>query len=342
MVERLSSPTVSVVVPNYNHARYLRKRIESIVGQTLQEFELILLDDCSTDESGSIVEEYRKHPKVRIEFNEKNSGSTFKQWNKGARMARGKYIWFAESDDYADEKLLEKAVKRLEAEPQTVLCYCRSWQVGPDGERNGFQDSYLPDLGTQKWAADFHADGIEECRKYLVYCNTVLSASSAVFRRDAYWKAGGADESLSLCGDWKMWVQMALTGAGISYIGEPLNYYRYHGASVSEASLKSGVWADEALQVVRLILRKVELGQREYEKLCWRLFELWGPAVLNKAIPGGRRRSILWNAMAVDRHALRRLRPSATEAFRAAFARKLSLAGEVKADADKKKHDLFD
>src|SRR5215467_13719414 len=95
-------PTVSVIVPNYNHARYLRRRVDSILAQTYQDFELILLDDCSTDESRSIISEYAKDPRIRIELNEVNSGSTFKQWNKGARMARGSYIWIAESDDRAD------------------------------------------------------------------------------------------------------------------------------------------------------------------------------------------------------------------------------------------------
>ena len=321
-----SIPKVSVIIPNYNHARYLRKRIDSVVGQTYQDFELILMDDCSTDESRSIIGEYAKDPRVRIETNEKNSGSTFKQWNKGARMARGKYIWFAESDDYADEKLLEKAVKRLDSEPGTVLCYCRSWQVNSDGELKGFQDSYLPDLGSHKWAADFRAAGIEECKRYLVYCNTVLSASSVVFRKDVYWQVGGADENFVLCGDWKMWVQMALTGGSISYVGEPLNYYRYHDASVSERTLKNGIWAEEALRVVRLILGKVEMNAGEYEKVCARVFELWGAAVLSRQVPESRRASILWNAMAVDRHALRRLRPAATEAFRAGIAKRLGVS----------------
>jgi cellulose synthase/poly-beta-1,6-N-acetylglucosamine synthase-like glycosyltransferase len=91
-------PKVSVIIPNYNHARYLRQRIESVVGQTYQDFEVILLDDCSTDESRSIIDEYARDPRVRIEFNQKNSGNTFKQWNKGVKLARGEYVWVAESD----------------------------------------------------------------------------------------------------------------------------------------------------------------------------------------------------------------------------------------------------
>jgi glycosyltransferase involved in cell wall biosynthesis len=93
--------------------RFLRRRIESVLCQTYQDFELILLDDCSSDESRSLLSEYAGDPRVRIEFNEVNSGSPFKQWNKGVRLARGQYVWIAESDDYADKRLLERLVAQL-------------------------------------------------------------------------------------------------------------------------------------------------------------------------------------------------------------------------------------
>ena len=110
-------PTVSVIVPNYNHARFLPQRIETILRQSYQDFELLLLDDCSTDDSRAILSQYASDPRVRLEFNEMNSGSPFKQWNKGVRLARGKYVWIAESDDYADPQLLERLVAVLEADP---------------------------------------------------------------------------------------------------------------------------------------------------------------------------------------------------------------------------------
>src|SRR3989442_15683408 len=100
--------TGSVIVPNYNHASFLRLRIESVLVQTYQDYEVILLDDCSTDNSREILASYRNNPKVRIEYNERNSGGVFKQWNKGVRMARGRYIWIAESDDYADACFLAR------------------------------------------------------------------------------------------------------------------------------------------------------------------------------------------------------------------------------------------
>src|SRR6266404_7934352 len=155
-------PAVSVIVPNYNHARFLRRRIDTVLGQTFLDFELILLDDCSTDNSRDILTAYADDSRVRIEFNAKNSGSTFKQWNKGVRLARGKYVWIAESDDYADKHLLEMLVPRLDAEPTTVLVYCRSWRISADGNTNGFVDSSVPNLDLARWTADFVVDGREE------------------------------------------------------------------------------------------------------------------------------------------------------------------------------------
>ena len=119
-------PKVSIVVPNYNHARFLRRRVESVLRQTFHDFEVILLDDCSTDDSRSLLSSYADDPRVRIEFNEVNSGSPFKQWNKGVRLARGEYVWIAESDDYADERMLERLAAVLEAEPKVAFAYCGS------------------------------------------------------------------------------------------------------------------------------------------------------------------------------------------------------------------------
>ncbi len=87
---------ISVIVPNYNHAPYLQQRIESILGQTYTDLELILLDDCSTDDSREVMEQYRQHPKVsHIIYNEKNGGIPFRQWDKGIELARGEWVWVA-------------------------------------------------------------------------------------------------------------------------------------------------------------------------------------------------------------------------------------------------------
>ena len=292
-------PKVSVIVPNYNHARYLRERIDSVLGQTYRDFEVILLDDCSTDESRVIISEYAAHPKVRIEFNAKNSGSTFKQWNKGVRMSRGTYVWIAESDDYADTRFLERLVSVLEAVPENTFVYCRSWCVVSDGVISGFVDPELPDEVRQRWAADYSADGNAECRSYMTGCNTVPNASAVLFRKSIYERIGGADESLRLCGDWKLWVSMALRGR-LAYVAEPLNYYRLHGTSVRSWSKEVGVWATEGYQVWQWIQHQLDFPA-----------EFWVPLVLSTRVPLFVKRDILKRAWAVDLHPVRNaLRPA--------------------------------
>jgi glycosyltransferase involved in cell wall biosynthesis len=107
-------PLVSVIIPNYNHAAYLNERIDSVLNQTFRDFEVILLDDCSTDNSREIIESYRGHEKIsQIEYNEVNSGSTFIQWKKGLDLAQGDWIWIAESDDVADELDCREALKKI-------------------------------------------------------------------------------------------------------------------------------------------------------------------------------------------------------------------------------------
>src|SRR5215218_1678286 len=115
----------SVIVPNFNHGGFLEQRIESILRQTFQDFELIILDDASTDNSMAIIEQYRNHPKVsHIIQNKTNSGSPFRQWIKGIDVALGNWIWVAESDDFADETFLQSAADAIANNPTIGLYYC--------------------------------------------------------------------------------------------------------------------------------------------------------------------------------------------------------------------------
>jgi glycosyltransferase involved in cell wall biosynthesis len=229
------NPIVSVIVPNYNHARYLRKRIDSILGQTYQNFELILLDDCSNDNSRDILNSYALDPRVTIAFSETNSGTPFRQWNKGVQLARGRYIWIAESDDYADPRLLARLVSVLETQPEVALAYCRSWRALDDDTTDGYYDLYLEGVDRTRWTADFTVDGIKECRDSFLLYNIVPNASAVVFRKCAFESVGGADETLRICGDYKLWMGMALHGK-IAFVAEPLNFFRHHDFNVHRTS----------------------------------------------------------------------------------------------------------
>jgi glycosyltransferase involved in cell wall biosynthesis len=305
----LAMPTVSVVVPNYNHAGYLRQRIDTILEQTYRDFELILLDDASTDDSRAILQEYAADSRVRLEFNEKNPGSTFKQWNKGVRLARGKYVWIAESDDYADARFLERLVPALEADEATVISYCRSWRVESD-RVDGFADPLLDAPELLRWSADFQSNGEELCREYSALANIVRNASSAVFRKSAYEQVGGADESLRLCGDWKLWASIACSGR-VCYSSDPLNYYRFHAGSAWGRSADAALEISEVLQVVRHVMEQVPPADAVREKSCQRLARGWVLVLLSLRVPLETKRRLLRDIRAIDPHVMRRLPPGA-------------------------------
>src|SRR5690348_768907 len=315
-----SEPTVSVIIPNYNHARYLPQRIESVLRQSYQDFEVILLDDASTDDSREVLSQHAGNPRVHMEFNRVNSGSPFKQWNKGAKLARGKYVWIAESDDYADERLLEALVAALECDEKLAYAYCRSWRVTGDGHVDGFGDWYLEEIDEKRWKSDFRMDGREFCRKFLGQSPVVCNASAAVFRKAAYEAAGGADEALRLCGDWKLWAALALEG-DVAFVSEPLNYFRYHASTSRGRSAKGAVDVMEKLEVMRWILDRSGATPSDWNNARREASALWVPAILSFRLPFGLKRKILRLAKAIDPHPLRRIARPAITTLRLKIAR---------------------
>ena len=312
-------PTVSVIVPNYNHARFLRRRIDTILDQTYSDFELILLDDYSTDESRAILREYASDPRVRLEFNEVNSGSTYRQWNKGVRLAEGKYVWIAESDDYADERFLERLIEIIERREKIAFAFCRSWRVTEDDRLKGFEDAYLQShyQGPYRWDVDFCAEGQQEFQNNFLFINPVPNASAVVFRKAEYERVGGADESMILCGDWKLWAAMALAGR-IAYVSAPLNYYRLHHATVrSNTARKSmSVSVLESLQVVRWILDRVTLSPAELVQVYEAHAAGWVPEMMSTHLSLTAKSMILRYVRAIDPHPMRRVAGPAIETVR--------------------------
>lgn len=217
-------PKVSVIVPSYNHEKFLQKRLDSVFNQTYQDFEVILLDDYSQDNSPEILLSCKNHDKVsHIDINEKNSGSPFSQWQKGIEYAVGEYIWIAESDDWAELNFLGKMISILENGAD--LAYCRSPKVNDKGEIINFK--YWPDsLDNKRWRGSFINSGKEEICNYLCYRNTIPNASACVFRkRDNLFN----DHILNsrFTGDWQFWVNYLKCG-NIGFTSEELSYHRFH------------------------------------------------------------------------------------------------------------------
>ncbi len=231
----MPQPLVSVIVPNYRHAPYLRQRIDSILVQTCQDFELILLDDCSPDHSREILEQYRGHPRVaHIVYNPTNSGSAFKQWNKGMALAQGRYVWIAESDDWCEPTLLATLVGKLEQHPTAALAFCQSHIADDQGQTQGtYARTYSPDSfeDLTVWGADFVMPGPQFIADWLRKFNFIPNASAVLFRQGFYLRTDGAVESLKLTGDWLLWMAIAHQGP-VCFAVAPLNYHRTHGQTV--------------------------------------------------------------------------------------------------------------
>src|ERR1039458_5816296 len=198
-------PEVSVIVPNYNHARFLPQRLDSILAQTYKDYELIVWDDASSDNSREVLENYAAKNSMRLVFNEKNSGNPFIQWRKGAELACGEYLWIAESDDYADPQLLETLVARLQQNPKVGLAYCQSFSVDEDGRILGTLEYWTQELDGGRWKQDYMNSGVDEVACYLVRRNTIPNASGVLVKRDIFLEAVQLAENLRLTGDWWTW-----------------------------------------------------------------------------------------------------------------------------------------
>ncbi len=238
-------PIVSVILPNYNHASYLKQRIESIINQSFQDFELILLDDCSTDCSTTILQQYSSHPKVsHVLFNKKNSGSTFLQWDKGLNLARGEYVWIAESDDYADPSFLAKMIAAFQADPKAVLAFSGSHMVDQNSQSI---DMNWDHFGKNKEIIRYNsADFI---KKRMIWKNEIYNASMVVFKKSCYYKITPDYKNFKYCGDWLFWSQICSFG-DILEIPRKLNFFRQHTDKVSPQAEKEGLYFTEGSAVI--------------------------------------------------------------------------------------------
>ena len=224
---------ISAIIPNYNHAKYLQQRIESVLQQTRNPDEIIILDDCSTDKSVAIIEAVvAANPSISFIQNTINSDNTFKQWNKGIELANGDFIWMAESDDVAEPEFLYELEQTLLANPQAVLAYCQSKKLNDDGEVTGSWQEFTDTVVEgNAFHNDFVMDGKKYLQQFLIHRNTIPNASAVLFSKKIFDQIGGANETLKTNADWLVWLRMSQFG-DVSFLSTSYNYFRYHNESV--------------------------------------------------------------------------------------------------------------
>lgn len=244
---------VSVIVPNYNHSRFLPKRLDSILSQNYQDFEVIILDDCSTDSSAEVIKSYSNNEKVsHIIINEHNSGSTFVQWQKGFGLAKGELIWIAESDDYCTPDFLQEMVSAFQENKDLAFSFCTSNLVDGNGNSLNRKD-------TANKIPERVFDGIQFIKRYMLSGNSVWNASAVVMRKDFALRANKLYMNYKSAGDHIFWIELAEIGK-VAHISKKMNYFRQHGNKVTPAKTKDGTTYKEEYGIFTYIISNYNIS----------------------------------------------------------------------------------
>lgn len=236
---------VSVIVPNYNYERYQQERLSTILAQTYPPYEIVYLDDCSSDNSVAAAVSILKGQPVdwRLFRNERNSGSVFLQWKKGVELAKGDYVWIAEADDICEPEFLEELVKPFD-DPEVVLSYCESRQLDEHGTilAMNYLD-YVAEISRTRWTRSYVANGTEEIRTALSVKNTIPNVSGVLLKRLQLLEVltENIDDicSFRIAGDWFVYVRLLRNGK-LAFTNQPLNGHRRHRQGVTIGGAAAG------------------------------------------------------------------------------------------------------
>lgn len=261
---------VSVIVPNYNYGRYIRKRIQSIMRQTYPIYELIVLDDASTDGSAEmaksiILDLKTQNSNLNVQFigNQKNSGKAMAQWKKGFELAHGDYIWIAEADDLCSPRFLEEVMKGFD-DPSVILSYTESKIMNSVGLVIAPNFRWSRDKEkTGHYNSSYIKEGFREIEEIMAIRCTIPNVSGVVFKK----KKGVPfikylEESLkfSQIGDWYFYIKVLGHGK-ISYNKKALNKFRIHRGSKTAESKKDDRHYQEVLKMHRELAIKYNLNE---------------------------------------------------------------------------------
>ncbi len=239
MPNSLNNHTISVILPNYNYAKYFPGRLREVLSQGIVPKEIIILDDASTDNSVEVITKELKrlkkdYPTIKFIFdaNKKNSGNVFSQWQKGVELATGDYIWIAELDDSAKNNFLSTLLTPLEKNQKVVLSYSHSRLIGDVRKRDLLRQK-LDFFRRHHLPGKYVISGKRELNKNLAVYNSIPNVSACVFRNIPGLKRilSGAKE-YQLSGDWYFYVKLAEQGK-IAYTPQKLNFHRLSSQSVT-------------------------------------------------------------------------------------------------------------
>lgn len=250
----MSAPTVSVIVPTFNRRDTLPRALDSIVNQTFPDWEIILVDDGSTDGTRHLAAEYEQRlgKKFRYMF-QKNCGAGHAR-NRGINAARGRYVAFLDSDDEFLPRKLERQMALFRLCPELGLVYCDYSFVSVDGVwHNSAFDA--PDSMGRKLQTESVAPGLHLCTQDLfdvLIRRYFICTNSGVIRRDVLGSAIRFREDLTFGEEWLFYLQVA-RACPAGFVDEPLTVYHHHYGSLARSDRARN--AREYLHLLRAMHR---------------------------------------------------------------------------------------
>jgi glycosyltransferase involved in cell wall biosynthesis len=240
------TPLVNVGIPTYNGAKYLRESVESVLAQTFRDFELVIIDDLSSDETWIIAEEYaRKDPRVSAVRNNRRLGLVA-NFNRCIESTKGRYICVWHQDDVMMPENIEYKVALLEANPQVGFVHSNVLMIDDQGQVLS-EHWELDSRQDYVWAGrDFFLKMIQPGKNY-VCCPSVLA------RRECYERLGNFRSELYFTCDWELWMRFSLY-YDVGCLGAPLVHFRRHRGSESYRIEGSISDIEQELLAKRLVL----------------------------------------------------------------------------------------
>lgn len=237
------SPKVSVCIPSYNYSRFISDAITSVLNQSLGNFELVIVDDNSTDDSESVIRGFQDS-RIRYFRNEVNLGITA-NWNKCLSLARGSYVCIMGADDIYFPDFLTRMCFVLDSNFDVGFAHCAFKLIDEDGK---ILRVY------QRYARDSVENGQCVFRKLLL--GNYVMFSSVLIRKECLRILGGFDSGLSYTLDWEMLARMSLAYK-VAYVSEPLSCFRTHSSNLTRSCVLSGRYLTDGFRAIDLMLAQI-------------------------------------------------------------------------------------
>lgn len=211
----MTNPMISVVMPVYNAEKYVAEAVESILQQTYSDFEFIIIDDCSTDSSYKILQEYAaKDQRIKLFRNEQNYKQAYTK-NRAIEIAQGKYIAFMDADDISLPERFAKQVEFMESHPEIGVC-------------GSLFEPFTNDMNCQLGNMNLPAEH-DIIKIYLCMFYNVIAHPTTIIRKQVFSDRSNFYNNIfsGLAEDYELWSRLAYNGAKFHNIQEPLLLYRF-------------------------------------------------------------------------------------------------------------------